>query len=176
MLLSRDELIAALFRETDRSQRMKMGLAVILYAIDDWEAQRSRVGESALAEAEQQVATRVLRLLRCYDSVGRYGDGEFALVLPGCNSFNATSMAERLRNAISESAVKAGLKELQFTACFGVAGSGGRSPVVVLKNAQRALDRARERGAGSIERSSYDAEPDPATLLMPVLEDEALHW
>jgi len=48
--------------------------------------------------------------------------------------------------------------------------------VVVLKNAQRALDRARERGAGSIERSSYDAEPDPATLLMPVLEHEALHW
>jgi len=47
MLLSRNELIAAMFRETDRSQRMKMGLAVILYAIDDWEAQRLRVGECA---------------------------------------------------------------------------------------------------------------------------------
>src|SRR4051812_20598165 len=133
MLLSRDELIAALFRETDRSQRMKTGLAMILYAIDDWEARRSRFGESALAEAGEEVTRRVLRLLRCYDSVGRYGDGEYGVVLPGCNSFNAVSMAERLRNAISESAVRTGLEELQYTACFGVAGSGGRSPVVVLK-------------------------------------------
>jgi two-component system, cell cycle response regulator len=176
MLLSRNELIAALFRETDRSQRMKTGLAVILYAIDDWEGRRLMLGERALAEEEQRIATGVLRLLRCYDSIGRYGDGEFAVVLPGCNSFNAVSMAERLSQMISESAIRAGAEGLQFTACFGVAGSGGRSPVVVLKNAQRALERARARGAGSIERSSYDAEPDPAMLLKPVIEDEALHW
>jgi two-component system cell cycle response regulator len=169
-------LIAVLFRETDRSQRMMTGLALILYAIDDWETGRSRLGERALSEAEQEVAARVLSLLRCYDSVGRYGDGQFAVVLPGCNSFNAVSMAERLGQAIFESVVRTGAGEVQFTACFGVAGSGGRSPVVVLKNAQRALERARARGAGSIERSSYDAEPDPATLLMPVIGDEALHW
>jgi two-component system, cell cycle response regulator len=176
MLLSRNELIAALFRETDRSQRMMTGLALILFAIDDWEARRLTLGERALAEAEQEIAKGVLRLLRCYDSVGRYGDGEFAVVLPGCNSFNAIWKAERLNHVLSESAIRAGTEELQFTACFGVAGSGGRSPVVVLKNAQRALERARARGAGSIERSSYDAEPDPATLLMPVIEDKALHW
>jgi two-component system cell cycle response regulator len=176
MLLSRDELIAVLFRETDRSQRMMTGLSVILYAIHDWEARRLRLGERSLFESEEEVAAQVLSLLRCYDSVGRYGDGEFAVVLPGCNSFNAVSMAERLGHAISGSMVRAGAEEVQFTACFGVAGSGGRSPVVVLKNAQRALERARAKGAGSIERSSYDAEPDPATLLMPVIGDGALHW
>ena len=117
MLLSRDELIAALFRETDRSQRMKMGLAVILYAIDDWEAQRSRVGESALAEAEQEVATRVLRLLRCYDSVGRYGDGEFALVLPGCNSFQCNVNGR----AAEERDIRIGCKSrLEGTAVYGM--------------------------------------------------------
>src|SRR3954453_24059105 len=114
MLLSRNELIAALFRETDRSQRMMTGLALILFAIDDWEARRLTLGERALAEAEQEIAKGVLRLLRCYDSVGRYGDGEFAVVLPGCNSFNAIWKAERLNHVLSESAIRAGTEELQF--------------------------------------------------------------
>lgn len=36
MLLSRNELIATLFRETDRSQRLKTGLTLILCGIVDW--------------------------------------------------------------------------------------------------------------------------------------------
>lgn len=175
MLLSRDELIAALFRETDRAQRMKTGLAVILCGIDDWESWRSRLGEDELREAEGEITTRIVRLLRCYDLVGRYGEGEFALVLPGCNSFKACSMAERLSFVFS-SELGSGEEEMRFRACFGVAGSGGRSPVVVLRNAENALRDARMRGSGSVERSSYDVEPDPATLLMPVIELSGHHW
>ena len=175
MLLSRDELIASLFRETDRAQRMKTGLAVILCGIDDWESWRSRLGEHALQEAEREITTRIIGLLRCYDLVGRYGDGEFALLLPGCNSFKACSMANRLSFAFN-SELRAGDEEMRFTGCFGVAGSGGRSPVVVLRNAENALRNARMRGSGSVERSSYDVEPDPATLLMPVIEYNGHHW
>ena len=175
MLLSRDELIASLFRETDRAQRMKTGLAVILCGIDDWESWRSRLGEHALQEAEREITTRIVRLLRCYDLVGRYRDGEFALLLPGCNSFKACSMAERLSFAFN-SELRVSDEEMRFTGCFGVAGSGGRSPVVVLRNAENALRNAHMRGSGSVERSSYDVEPDPATLLMPVIEYNGHHW
>ena len=175
MLLSRDELIASLFRETDRAQRMKTGLALILCGINDWESWRSRLGEHALQEAEREITTRIVRLLRCYDLAGRYGDGEFALVLPGCNSFKACSMAERL-NFVFTSELRVGDREICFTGCFGVAGSGGRSPVVVLRNAENALRNARLRGSGSVERSSYDVEPDPATLLAPIIADKTHHW
>ena len=176
MPLSRDELIAALFRETDRAQRMKTALAVILFEIDDWSEWRSKVEEPVLAEAEGVLTARTARLLRCYDVMGRYGDGQFGLVLPGCNSFNAANMAERLNLSLFGSGVRAGDEDLTFSACFGVAGSGGRSPLVVLRNAETALNNARMRGHGSIERSSYDAEPDPGTFLMPVIQDESLHW
>jgi len=176
MPLSRDELIAAFFRETDRAQRMKTALSVILFAIDEWSDWLSRLERPVLAEAEDVLTARTARLLRCYDVMGRYGDGQFGLVLPGCNSFNAAGMAERLNFTVYGAAVRAGDEDLTFSACFGVAGSGGRSPLVVLRNAETALNNARIRGHGSIERSSYDAEPDPASFRMPVIQDESLHW
>jgi len=176
MLSKRDELIAALFRETDRAQRMKTALAVVLFGIDDWAGWQRKLEKQELAEVEQEITARTARLLRCYDMMQRYSDGEFGLVLPGCNSFNAVGMAERLRLTVFGTAIRTGHRYLTLSACYGIAGSGGRSPLVVLRNAENAISKARACGAGSIERSSYDSEPDPAMLLMPVIEDEALHW
>lgn len=176
MLLNRDELIATLFRETDRAQRLKTGLAVILCGIDGLENWRSRLGEYELHTAEQEITKRIVRVLRCYDSLARFDDDTYALVLPGCNSFNAVGMAERLRQDLTSSAVNVGGEALEVSATFGIAGSGGRSPLVVLRNAVEALSSARTQKFGSIVRSSYDAEPDPATFWPPVIEDEALHW
>lgn len=171
MLLSRDELITTLFRETDRAQRLKTGLAVILCGIEQWEDWRSRLDQRTLREVEQEITKRIARILRCYDSLGGFGEGEYCLILPGCNSFHAVGMAERLRQHAFNSTIFAGGEELEVQACFGIAGSGGRSPLVVHRNAENALKTARLRGAGSIERSSYDTEPDPATFPISVVED-----
>jgi len=176
MVLSRDELVAALFRETDRAQRMKTPLALILFGIEDWEKWRSKLDLHALDDAALEIVGRTTRFLRCYDSVGRYGDGEFVLVLPGCNSFNAVFMAQRLSLEVFGSPLMIGGEEIRLAASFGVSGSGGRSPLVVLRNGEQALKTARARGAGAVERCAYDAEPDPATFLIPVIEDSALHW
>src|SRR5262245_61163861 len=101
MLLNREELITTLFRETDRAQRLKTGLAVILCRIEKSENCRPSLKERALIEVEQEITRRMVRVLRCYDSLGRVGDGEYCLILPGCNSFNAVRMAERLREDIA---------------------------------------------------------------------------
>jgi diguanylate cyclase (GGDEF)-like protein len=176
MLLSRDALVSALFCETDRAQRMKTPLAVIYCGIDDWVRWLSQLGEPGSDAAMHEIAGRITRLLRCYDSLGQIAGGEFALVLPGCNSFNAAKMSERMNIEVFRAPVVAGNEQVQLAGCFGVAGSGGRSPFVVLRDAERALKNARVRGAGSIERCATDAEPDPAMFLIPVIEDEALRW
>ncbi|HEY1578705.1 MAG TPA: GGDEF domain-containing protein [Terracidiphilus sp.] len=168
MLLGRDELIAALFLETDRAQRMKTALSLILCGIDSWDKLRSRIEGRALERAEQEIVRRIGRHLRCYDLVGRYGDGEFAVILPGCNSFNAVPMTERLCADVFGRTIGADSEKLTVSACFGVAGSGGRSPMVVLRNAEQALESAKEGGPGSVVRCSYDTEPDPATFLISV--------
>lgn len=172
MLLVRDELIAMLFQETDRAQRLKTGLAVIHCGICGWDGLRSQLDDRTLLEVEQEITERTTRFLRCYDSFGNLGNGEYCLILPGCNSFNAVGMAKRLNRHAFSTAVLAGAEELMIQGCFGIAGSGGRSPLVVLRNAENALRSARTRGAGSIVRSSFDAQPDPATL--PILVSDEL--
>lgn len=171
MLLSRDELISALFRETDRAQRMKMALAVILCDIKGAKAWPGEPGAKALLAIERETTARIIRVLRCYDVAGRYEPGIFGLLLPGCNSFNAVGMAMRLRSNLIGFAPKVGGEEFPLEPCFGVAGSGGRSPLVVLRNAEHALQNAKSRGVGEIHRCSYDPELDSAAQLMPVTRD-----
>lgn len=174
MLLSRDELIATLFRETDRAQRMKTPLALILCRIDVPASAQFHPEAFPVAAALRETVPRITQLLRCYDSVGETSEQELALVLPGCTSFNAVQMSERLNASVFGSPIPVCGKEVLLSACFGVAGSGGRSSLVVLRNAEQALRDARDRGAGSIERCTYDAETDSASFLMPVIENIAL--
>ena len=175
MLLSRDDLITTLFRETDRAQRLKTGLAVIFCGIAGSRGWRAGRENCEFAEIDQEITARIVRLLRCYDSLGRFGNGEYCLILPGCNSFNAVGMAERLRERVFGSPLLAKC-DCKVEASFGVAGSGGRSPLVVLRNAQHALRSAIDRGPGSIVRSSYDAEPDSINFPIVSVESGTPQW
>jgi two-component system, cell cycle response regulator len=176
MLLNRAELIATLFRETDRAQRIKTPLALILCEVVRPEAAERSVERDALRVALDEVAGCIWRFLRCYDSIGQINERDLGLVLPGCNSFDAVSLAQRLNLNVFRSPMTFGVTGTHLTACFGVAGSGGRSSLVVFRNAEQALTRARAKGASSIERCAYDTEPDAATFLMPVINDKDLRW
>jgi len=69
-LYNRETMLAMLFRETDRVQRMKSSLCVILFDIDDFGHWNSRLGSEACDELLCQVASRSSRLLRSYDMLG----------------------------------------------------------------------------------------------------------
>ena len=176
MVLSREELVTALFRETDRAQRMKMPLALIKVGIVAWEGGRSEPGDAAFEEALRETVGRITLLLRCYDSVGQMADREFLLVLPGCNVFNARTLAERLRDEVFGATAADCGEEMRFNACYGIATSGGRSPFVVLREVDSALLGARAEGANSIQCIAAREEKDSAPFFMPVLQDEAIHW
>lgn len=169
MLLSRDEFMSALFCETDRAQRLKMPLAVIAVGFsecDRRESEPEQIGEDA---AETLMVARIAGILRCYDSVGKWAEGEFLLLLPGCTITHARTLAERLRDEVFAVPVEAGGRELCVKVYFGVASSGGRSPFVVLREAQSALQEARAAGPGSVRCLAADVEADPTSFLIPVL-------
>ena len=149
-LYNRETLLAILFRETDRVQRMKSSLCMILFDIDDFGHWNSRLGNGACDELLCEVASRMTRLLRSYDILGRPGKDEFLLGLPGCSTVNAAMLAERIRAEIFAIPYRAGSDSIRLSACFGIASSMGRSPVVVLREAEQALLRARTAGPESI--------------------------
>jgi diguanylate cyclase (GGDEF)-like protein len=175
---NREALLAMLFRETDRVQRQNSSLCLVLFDIDDFGHWNSRLGADACDELLCQVVRRTTRLLRSYDVLGRPGMDEFLVVLPGCSATNAMMLAERLRMDVFSSPFHVAGESIRLSACFGLASSIGRSPVVVLREGEQALERARAAGPESIEFFGDSVRPLPAavTFLSPTSGDELLAW
>ena len=175
---NRDALLAMLFRETDRVQRLNGSLCLVLFDIDDFGHWNSRLGANACDELLCQVVARTGRLLRSYDLFGRPGMDEFLIVLPGCTTTNAVMLAERLRRDVFSRPFRVAGESIRLSACFGIASSHGRSPVVVLREAEQALQRASSAGPETIECFGESVQPfvAPVTFLSPTSGDELLAW
>lgn len=148
---NRSALLSTLFRETDRAQRLRNPLSLVLFEIDDFEHWNSALGAKACDSLLRAIVERSSRLLRSYDTFGRSGDHEFQLILPGCSTVNANLLAERLRVDVFSEPIPSLGESLRLSACFGIASSQGRSPLVVVREAELALHRAQEFGPESIQ-------------------------
>jgi two-component system cell cycle response regulator len=175
---NRETILTMLFRETDRVQRMNGSLSLLLLDIDDFGHWNSRLGNEACDDLLCQVAGRITRLLRSYDILGRPGKDEFLLGLPGCNAINAVALAERIRTDVFCAPFHVGADSIRLSACYGIASSLGRSPVVVLREAEQALQWARTAGPESIQ--CYGDCPHsangPVKFLSSSSGDELLAW
>jgi two-component system, cell cycle response regulator len=175
---NRETLLAMLFRETDRAQRSQCAMCVVLFDIDDFGHWNSRLGVDACDELLCQVASRTAALLRSYDVLGRPGMDEFLIVLPTCSPANAMSLTERLRAEVFSEPFRVAGEAIRLSACFGIAASHGRSPVVVLREAEKALEWAKAAGPESIQCFGRPPQPlpSPVTFLSATSGDELLAW
>jgi diguanylate cyclase (GGDEF)-like protein len=175
---NRETMLALLFRETDRVQRMKSPLCMILFDIDDFGHWNSRLGAEACDDLLCQVSRRTARLLRTYDLLGRPGMDEFLVALPGCGTANAVLLAERLRLEVFSQPFHVDGESIRLSACFGIAGSQGRAPVVVLREAEQALQWAKSAGPESIQCAGDcpASTAAPVAFLSPSSGDELLAW
>jgi diguanylate cyclase (GGDEF)-like protein len=158
--MNRSALLSTLFRETDRVQRLRMPLTLVLCAIDDFDHWTARLGVQACDSLLRAVVERTRLLLRSYDTFGRTGRHTFLAILPGCSAENAHTLAARMRMAVFSEAVSSSKESVRLSASFGIASSEGRSPLVVLEEAEEALQKAQEEGPESIRCFESRFEPD----------------
>jgi len=175
---NRGTLLSMLFRETDRVQRLKTSLCMILFDIDDFGHWNSRLGADPCDELLRLVVGRTNRLLRSYDLLGRPGMDEFLIALPGCTFSNAVMLAERVRVDVFSSPYHVSGEAIRLSACFGLAESHGRSPMVVLREAEQALQIAKAAGPETIQcfNGCADASAAPVTYHSDSTGDELLAW
>jgi diguanylate cyclase (GGDEF)-like protein len=175
---NRETILSMLFRETDRVQRLKSSLCMILFDIDDFGHWNSRLGADACDDLLCQIVGRVTRFLRTYDLLGRPGLDEFLIALPGCSPSNAFMLAERLRLEVFAVPFHVVGESVRLSACFGIAASQGRSPTVVLREAEQALQTARNTGPESIDcfNGGPQSAATPVAFLSPTSGDELLAW
>lgn len=166
-LANRSTLLAQLFRETDRAQRMRAPLCLLLLDIDDFTYWNAHLGQETCDDLLCQVAARTLRMLRSYDLLGRVGNDEFLAILPGCDAAQGIMLAERIRREVFSRPFPCDGGPSRLSACFGIASSHGISPLVVLKDAEQAMRLAQESGPESIQSVSTSPESlaGPAAFL-----------
>jgi len=145
---------------------MHTPLSLILLDVDDFGHWNSRLGNDACDDLLCQVARRLGQLLRSYDLLGRPGKDEFLALLPGCGAEEARLLAERIRAEVFCRPFRVEDESIRLSACFGIASSSGRSPVVVLRQAETALQWARTSGPESIQ--SYLDSPHREDAQSPI--------
>ncbi len=93
------------------------------------------------------------RQVRAVDVVARYGGEEFVVVLPETDKEGGAVFAERIRIAVSIYNFSDSSDRLETTVSIGVAGTPGddiASPEELLKHADAALYRAKEKGRNKV--------------------------
>lgn len=140
----RETMLDMLFRETDRVQRLKTPLSVLLLNADGFGEIALRRGYNDADKLAKMLATRLRHQLRSYDLLGRNADEEFLIALPGCAGADAEAKAERIRQFVARRPFMVDGNEISLTVSIGVAESRGRSPLIVLREAERALTAAKQ--------------------------------
>ena len=175
-IYNRTTLMSMLFRETDRVQRMKTALSLILFDLDGFGHLNAQLGSQICDDLLCQIVGRTTRLLRSYDLFGRTSNDEFLLVLPGCGTADAHTLSERLRTDVFGIPFSVNSKIISISACFGIVPSQGRSPVVVLRAAEEALAHAKRAGQSIIHGLVTEEEEPTADFLGSGSGEKILAW
>jgi diguanylate cyclase (GGDEF)-like protein len=153
---------------------MKTSLCLLLFEIQDSTQWHARLGTIARDDLTIEMVGRVQRLLRSYDLFGRTGNDEFLLGLPGCSPVNAIMLAERIRAEVFSAPFSLAGQPIRVSACFGIAASLGRSPVVVLREAAKALQIAKATGPDSIQCAGDGPMSEPVPFFSFACEENQL--
>jgi diguanylate cyclase (GGDEF)-like protein/PAS domain S-box-containing protein len=99
-----------------------------------------------------QAARRLRAAVPPEDTVARWGDDEFAVLVESAASApEIVDIAESLARAVAGEPFHIADREISLTASIGVALTGGGAPGHLLRNADVAMSRAKESGGGRVE-------------------------
>jgi diguanylate cyclase (GGDEF)-like protein len=158
------------------------GLFVLLIDLERFREINDRLGFAGGDRVLAEMAARVRRRIRPSDSASRFGPDEFAVLLSGVQSGpDATRVAERLVRELAAPFEIQG-HTLTARASIGIAlGVAGARPEDIVREAERALGRAKVMGRSSVPAARAGQDADEASLLFVetalrrALEEEEIH-
>jgi len=151
--LNRRFLPAILGREIAFANESGSGLCVILLDVDHFKQINDRFGHQTGDLVLRQVAQIVMDHVRPSDFVFRYGGEEFLIVLNETGLAQAHDVADRIRLALQDSRINAGVEaeSLTVTASLGIAEHRGHpDQKYLIKTADDALYAAKTKGRNCI--------------------------
>jgi diguanylate cyclase len=152
----RDELAEAANREAyarsvrqrvAESNRFGTSLSLMLVQLDDLQSITQLHGPQAVTAVQRAVDQFLTATIREMDTVSRYRENAFAVLLPGTPLTDAARVAERVRRAVAETPLKLGKHELSFTVSVGVVEARhGDDYEALLKRSEATVQAAHDAG------------------------------
>ncbi len=137
-LANRARLLDMAAREVYRARRYGRALAVVMIQVDDFNALSDRYGYAAGEQVMQCLAQRCRENIRLADSLGRWGEDTFALLLPETAIEQGYLAAGRIRRILTGLPISTQRGEVSVTLSAGVTGLSDAAPA----SADRLLDQA----------------------------------
>jgi diguanylate cyclase (GGDEF)-like protein len=155
-MLNRGALDARVAELTHHATVVGQQVAVIVADLDHFKNINDSYGHSTGDEVLQEVAYRIRKHLRAFESAYRIGGEEFVVLLPGVSTDDAESIAQRIWKAVRNEPVGT----LRVTISLGVAASDPAAAFdysAVFSEADAALYEAKHIGRDRICRSDVPA-------------------
>ncbi len=154
-LANRRRFLEALEHEVQRHRRYGTPLALVSIDVDRFKRVNDTWGH-AVGDAVLRALSAICRAeVRDVDTVGRIGGEEFAVLLPDTAPEEAMAVAERLRVAVQAAPLLTAAGPLSVTLSLGVAASPPCDGAdALLREADRALYRAKARGRNRVEQAA----------------------
>jgi diguanylate cyclase (GGDEF)-like protein len=134
------------------SQRQRHPLALMMIDIDHFKQLNDRWGHACGDEALVVFARTARQVMREYETIGRLGGEEFAMILPGADLQGAMQAAERLRLAVRAATVMTSGPSYTMTVSIGVVVLDPNEDLsAALARADRALYAAKRDGRDRVE-------------------------
>jgi diguanylate cyclase (GGDEF)-like protein len=145
--LLNDRLIQALAR----SGRRGTHVGVLLVDIDNFKMTNDTFGHEAGDDLLRHAATQTLGAARQEDTVARFGGDEFVVVCDSVSALEVEQIAVRILEAVRQP-FHVGSHEVELNGSIGVAmAEQAATPATLLRDADTAMCRAKERGRNRIE-------------------------
>jgi len=132
--------------EVNRARRHWTSLAVILASLDGLVEIRDKWGNPAYETAAKDFVARLRASIRSYDILGKHGEGDYLLILPGCSAEQAQAVFKRSTHVVDGAPfhTKAGTAELCVR--LGVAGitnEQGIDASILVRSAEASLEKSK---------------------------------
>lgn len=151
-LATRFAMLPLLDQERERVARTGEPSSVGMVDLDRFKEVNDTWGHNAGDIVLQEVAHFLLKNVRRYDQVCRYGGEEFVVLLPGTEPRRAKRVLDRLRRGLSRRRIGIGGKnEVSVSASFGIASlRADKSVMTAIDHADQAMYAAKRAGRNRV--------------------------
>lgn len=157
-LANRGLLLDRLTRAVARAGVESRSIAILVVDVDDFKLINDSLGYEAGDLLLAEVADRLKNAVGPLDTVARIAGDEFGVLLEGVEEEDdCLNLAERITGSFEASFELGHLPSVAISASVGIAlGGGGSDPGALVRDAEVALHRAKEKGRGSMEFFDVD--------------------